>query len=90
MNKQKRDICRDSLCEPHVAFDEWIRMYDEQPWIAERIEQLWHDTRVLNTLSPYAAINFIRRGIGYDDYIADYADTAMSIRMICMMWQMKF
>ena len=49
-------------------------MYDEQPWIAERIEQLWHDTRVLNTLSPYAAINFIRRGIGYDDYIADYAD----------------
>ena len=57
-----------------MAFDEWIRMYDEQPWIAERIEQLWHDTRVLNALSPYAAINFIRRGIGYDDYIADYAD----------------
>ena len=74
MNKPKRYIGRDSLCEPHVAFDEWIRMYDEQPWIAERIEQLWHDTRVLNTLSPYAAINFIRRGIGYDDYIADYAD----------------
>lgn len=74
MNKPKRYIGRDSLCEPHVAFDEWIRMYDEQPWIAERIEQLWHDTRVLNALSPYAAINFIRRGIGYDDYIADYAD----------------
>ncbi len=25
-------------------------------------------------MSPYAAVNFIRRGIGYDDYIADYAD----------------
>ena len=57
-----------------MAFDEWIRMYDEQPWIAERIEKLWHDTRLLNTMSPYAAINYIRRGIGYDDYIADYAD----------------
>lgn len=74
MNKPKRYIGRDSLCEPQVAFDEWIRMYDEQPWIAERIEKLWHDTRLLNTMSPYAAINYIRRGIGYDDYISDYAD----------------
>ena len=49
-------------------------MYDEQPWIAERIEKMWHDTRILNSLSPYAAINFIRRGIEYDDYIADYAE----------------
>ncbi|MCI7108006.1 MAG: ATP-dependent helicase [Agathobacter sp.] len=74
MNKPNRYIGRNSLCEPKVAFDEWIRMYDEQPWIAERIEKLWHDTRLLNTMSPYAAINYIRRGIGYDDYIADYAD----------------
>ncbi|MDD6290296.1 MAG: ATP-dependent helicase [Lachnospiraceae bacterium] len=74
MNKPNRYIGRNSLCEPQVAFDEWIRMYDEQPWIAERIEKLWHDTRLLNTMSPYAAINYIRRGIGYDDYIADYAD----------------
>lgn len=74
MNKPKRYIGRDSLCEPQVAFDEWIKMYEEQPWIAERIEQLWRDTRLLNTLSPYAAVNFIRKGIGYDDYIADYAE----------------
>lgn len=74
MNKPNRYIGRDSLCEPQVAFDEWIRMYDEQPWIAERIEKLWHDTKLLNHMSPYAAINYIRRGIGYDDYIADYAD----------------
>ena len=74
MNKPKRYIGRDSLCEPEVAFDEWIRMYDDKPWIAERIEQLWHDVKMLNTMSPYAAINYIRRGIGYDDYIAEYAD----------------
>ena len=74
MNKPNRYIGRNSLCEPEVAFDEWMKMYDEQPWIAERIEKLWHDTRILNSLSPYAAINFIRRGIEYDDYIADYAE----------------
>ena len=74
MNKPNRYIGRNSLCEPEVALDEWMKMYDEQPWIAERIEKMWHDTRILNSLSPYAAINFIRRGIEYDDYIADYAE----------------
>ena len=39
MNKPNRYIGRNSLCEPEVAFDEWMKMYDEQPWIAERIEK---------------------------------------------------
>ncbi len=74
MNKPKRYIGRDSLCEPHVSFEEWMKLYEEQPWIAERIEKLWYDVKLLNKMSPYAAINYIRRGIGYDDYIADYAE----------------
>lgn len=74
MNRPKRYIGRDSLCEPEIAFDEWIKMYEEQPWIAERIERLWYDVRMLKTMSPYAAINYIRRGIGYDDYLKEYAD----------------
>jgi DNA helicase-2/ATP-dependent DNA helicase PcrA len=74
MNRPKRYIGRDSLCEPEIDFDEWIKLYDEQPWIAERIEQLWHDLKMLQHMSPYAAINYIRRGIGYDDYLKEYAD----------------
>jgi DNA helicase-2/ATP-dependent DNA helicase PcrA len=74
MNRPKRYIGRDSLCEPEIDFDEWIKLYDEQPWIAERIEQLWRDLKMLQHMSPYAAINYIRRGIGYDDYLKEYAD----------------
>jgi DNA helicase-2/ATP-dependent DNA helicase PcrA len=74
MNRPKRYIGRDSLCDPEIDFDEWIKMYDEQPWIAERIEHLWHDLKMLQHMSPYAAINYIRRGIGYDDYLKEYAD----------------
>lgn len=74
MNKPKRYIGRDSLCEPEVAFEEWIRMYDEKPWVAERIEKLWRDVKRLKKMSPYAAVNYIRKGIGYDEYIADYAE----------------
>jgi len=73
LNKPKRYIGRDSLCESQVAFDEWEKMYDEQPWIAERIEKLHYDIKMLAKMSPYAAINYIRKGIGYDDYIEEYA-----------------
>ncbi|MBQ8519116.1 MAG: ATP-dependent helicase, partial [Agathobacter sp.] len=73
LNKPKRYIGRDSLCESQVAFDEWEKMYDEQPWIAERIEKLHYDIKMLEKMAPYAAINYIRHGIGYDDYIIEYA-----------------
>jgi DNA helicase-2/ATP-dependent DNA helicase PcrA len=49
-------------------------MYDEQPWIAERIVNLEHDIKMLAKMSPYAAINYIRKGIGYDDYLKEYAE----------------
>ena len=29
---------------------------------------------MLHKMTPYAAINFIRKGIGYDDFIEEYAD----------------
>ena len=73
LNKPKRYISRDSLCESQVAFDEWEKMYDDQPWIAERIEKLHYDIKMLEKMSPYAAINYIRHGIGYDDYLTEYA-----------------
>jgi DNA helicase-2/ATP-dependent DNA helicase PcrA len=74
MNRPKRYIGRDSLCEDTVAFDEWEKMYDEQPWIAERIERLEYDVKMLKKMSPFAAVNYIRRGIGYDDYLKEYAE----------------
>ena len=74
LNKPKRYIGRDSLSESQVAFDEWEKLYDEQPWIAERIEKLHYDIKMLEKMSPYAAINYIRHGIGYDEYITEYAE----------------
>jgi len=74
MNKPTRYISRDSLYDTHIDFDEWEKMYDEQPWMAERIEKLHRDIILLSGMSPYAAINYIRHGIGYEDYLAEYAD----------------
>ncbi len=74
MNKPNRYLRRDSLYDTHIDFDEWEKLYDEQPWVAERIEKLHCDIRMLERMSPYAAINYIRHGIGYEDYLGEYAD----------------
>ncbi len=74
MNKPNRYLRRDSLYDSHIDFDEWEKLYDEQPWVAERIEKLHSDIKMLERMSPYAAINYIRHGIGYEEYLGEYAD----------------
>lgn len=74
MNRPKRYISRNSLDEDMVAFDVWEWFYEEQPWVAERIRQLEHDIKMLERMSPYAAINYIRHGIGYDEFCKEYAE----------------
>ena len=74
MNRPKRYISRESLDEETVAFDVWEWYYEEQPWVAKRIEKLEGDIRMLEHLSPYAAINYIRKAIGYDEFCTEYAD----------------
>lgn len=73
MNRPKRYISRESLPERTVAFDAWQGFYSGQPWIAERIEQLEYDLKILQRIAPYAAVNYIRKGIGYDGYLDEYA-----------------
>lgn len=76
MNRPNRYISRDSLEEETVAFDVWADyFYDKkQHWVAERIEQLEADLRVISRLKPFAAMNYIRIGIGYEEYLREYAD----------------
>ena len=57
-----------------VSFDVWEWAFEEKPWVAERIRKLEADIEILSGLSPYAAINYIRKGIGYDEFCEEYAD----------------
>ncbi len=74
MNRPKRYIGRDALDSDLVSFDvlEWF--YEEQPWVRKRIIQFQKDMRRLASLSPYAAVSYIRSVIGYDEFCVDYAD----------------
>ena len=39
----------------------------------DRIEQLEYDLSMLADMAPAGAVNYIRKAIGYDDYIREYA-----------------
>lgn len=74
MNRPKRYITRESLDNEYVAFDVWEWFFEEQPWVAERIRKLESDIKTMNRMNPFAAINYIRKGIGYDEFLEEYAD----------------
>ncbi len=76
MNRPNRYITRDSLEKETVDFDAWADYFygKQQDWVAERIAQLEADLRAIGRVRPFAAINYIRMGIGYEDYLREYAD----------------
>lgn len=74
INRPKRYIHRNAFTEPYVDIKELKSFYKDKLWMIDKIEQFEYDLQFLSTLKPFTAIDFIRRGIGYNDYIKEYAD----------------
>lgn len=73
INRPARYISRDSLQNPIVSFRELKEWYRDKEWVAERIESLEYDLKAVSRMSPLAAVNYIRQGIGYDGFLESYA-----------------
>lgn len=74
MNRPKRYLSRESLPYEEVAFDVWEEYYEEQGWMVQRLEKLQMDLKVIAGMRPYSAINYIRKGVAYEDYLREYAE----------------
>lgn len=74
INRPNRYVGRDYLTEDPVSFSELKLLYSEMSWMEERIEQLEEDLQMMQTMTPYAAIVYIRKAVGYDDYLTEYAN----------------
>ena len=74
MNRPKRYLSRESLPYEEVAFDVWEEYYEEQGWMIQRLEKLQMDLKVIAGMRPYSAINYIRKGVAYEDYLREYAE----------------
>ncbi len=75
MNRPKRYIGRDSLTGREISFEEIRKFYCDKDWMMDRVDQFEWDVKMLAKMAPYAGIQYIRKRIGYDDFIKDYAYT---------------
>ena len=73
MNRPNRYISREALNSSQINFNELREYYKDKDWMCDRITTLETHLRILGTLSPFAAINFIRKGIGFEEYLREYA-----------------
>ncbi len=74
MNRPNRYFSRDAFDTPIVSFDRLKSFYQDRDWMEDRICDLEADLRAMAPLKPVAAVNYIRKAIGYDDYLRSYAE----------------
>ena len=73
-NKPNRYLSRNLLTQPVVDLEQVKDLVSDKDWAIDNIERLEYDLKVLSGLRPFAAVNFIRKAIGYDAYLAEYAE----------------
>lgn len=74
LNKPKRYLSRELLTEPMVDFEQLKKSVKGKDWAVENLEQFEYELKILSGLKPFAAVNFIRKAIGYDSYLKEYAE----------------
>ncbi|MEF9998452.1 MAG: ATP-dependent helicase [Lachnospiraceae bacterium] len=73
MNRPKRYLSRESLENETIDFEKLRCFYCDKLWMQDRIDQMELDLRILKNMAPYAAIQYIRKRIGYDGFLEEYA-----------------
>lgn len=74
MNRPNRYISRDSLPEAVFDFDTLRWNYRNRDWMVERIDKLEMDLSLMGAMKPGAAIHYLRKTVGYDEYLKSYAE----------------
>ncbi|MCI9282465.1 MAG: ATP-dependent helicase [Lachnospiraceae bacterium] len=74
INRPKRYVNREALEGVEISWNGVKSWYQDKGWMVERIEQLEYDLRMIGKLAPVAAVNYIRKGVGYDEYLREYAE----------------
>ena len=73
MNRPNRFISRDSVENRRVSYESMRKFYCDKEWMIDRIDQLEWDMKMIENKSPYAAIQYLRKSVGYDEFLKEYA-----------------
>lgn len=74
MNRPLRYINRDAVnsCKSEIDFMELKQFYSGKEYMQEHICKLEYDLKRMQKMDIFASINYIRKGIGYDDFLRKY------------------
>jgi len=71
INKPLRYISRSYITQP-AYINALKRGYEGNEQMSKQVEKLVSDISMIRSMSPFAAVNYIRKGVGYDEYIRNY------------------
>ena len=73
LNRPKRYLNRECVDDETISWEHMLAYYQDKGYVCDRIEKLQYDLKMLGRMGPFAAVNYIRHVIGYDDYLREYA-----------------
>ncbi|MDO5336001.1 MAG: ATP-dependent helicase [Eubacteriales bacterium] len=73
MNRPNRFLSREAVFEEQISWKSLFDFYREKDWMCDRLITMRTHLGILKSLNPFAAVNFIRHGIGYEEYLQEYA-----------------
>lgn len=74
LNKPSRYISRDMLLEDPIDYDKLRWRLRDKDYAVDNLDKFMADMKLIKKMRPYPALNFIRKGVGYDDYIKEYSE----------------
>ncbi|MGN8737509.1 ATP-dependent helicase [Bilifractor sp. HCP3S3_D3] len=72
-NRPNRYFSREAFYDPLVTYESLYSYYEDKDWMVRRVDELETNLTMIRHLAPYGALNYIRREIGYEGYLRDYA-----------------
>lgn len=71
INKPLRYLSRDAFRDGAVSRAALLEYYADKPYMQERVLQLFRDLERLSRLKPFAAVEYIRREMGYEAWLRE-------------------
>lgn len=72
-NRPNRYLRRDSLEDETISFEMLYKFYEDKSWMYPYLQNFQEDIAFLKTATPYVAVQYIAKKIGYTDYLLTYA-----------------
>jgi len=59
--------------DSHISFEQLKRFYQGKDYMLHNISKLEYDLKRMKSMDVFASINYVRKGIGYDDFLRKHA-----------------